>query len=179
VENAMLPEDYPGAFDADGRPERLVPFAASFLVFAQRAPALGLSTEELDAAASRFVGARLGARLPRPEHAPPPRPFDGATMLVKHDELQASRAVLFRAATPKDRALVEASLAAGRAGGGLDRLALRCTAVLLVAAHGDDDAAALTIAEAAARAWLGPVLTPSGALVGPKSLAAARMALAR
>jgi hypothetical protein len=109
---------------------------------------------------------------PRREHEPPVRAFDGSSVAIKRRELQGTRALLLRAATGDDRARVDQALASGRAGGGLDALARRCEAVFVVAAHGEDDALARILAEACARAHLGPVLTPSGALVGPKTLAA-------
>jgi hypothetical protein len=172
VENATLPDRYPGAFDACGRPEEAPPFPCAFLVFAQRPSAGGLRMTDLDAAAERHLGARLGSMGARREHEPPSRPFDGASVAIKRGALQGSRALVLRAATGEDRALVERAVSSGRAGGGLDALARRCEAVFVVAAHGDEDELARVLAEACARAHLGPVLTPSGALVGPKTLAA-------
>jgi hypothetical protein len=172
VESATLPERYPGAFDACGRPLEAPPFPCAFVVFAQRPAAGGLRMGDLDAAAERNLDARLGAMEARREHEPPTRPFDGATVAIKRGDLQGFRALLLRAAAPEDRARVADALASGRAGGGLDLLARRCDAVFLVAATGDDDPLARIVAEACARAHLGPVLTPSGALVGPKTLAA-------
>lgn len=172
METATLPERFPGTFDACGRPEESHPFPVAFVVFAQRPAAGGLRMQDLDAAAERHLGARLGAMDPRREHEPPARRFDGATVAIKRGDLQGTRALMLRAATGDDRARIDHGIASGRASGGLDALARRCEAVFVVAAHGDDDALARVLAEACARAHLGPVLTPSGALVGPKTLAA-------
>ncbi len=172
METATLPERFPGAFDACGRPESSPPFPVAFLVFAQRPAAGGLHLRDLDEAAERHLGARLGSMEARRELEAPARDFDGATVAIKRGDLQGTRALLLRAATEGDQALVARAVSSGRAGGGLDVLARRCAAVFVIAAYGDDDPLARLLAEACARAHLGPVLTPSGALVGPKTLAA-------
>jgi hypothetical protein len=174
VESATFADRYPGPFDASGRPLTLVPFPGAFVVFAQRTVAGGLSLAELDAVAERHLGMRLGAMDARREHDPLARPFDGATVALKRGLLQGTRALLLRPTDDEDRARVAQAVTSGRAGGGLDALALRCPSVLLVAPMSDDDALALLLAEACARTHLGPVLTPNGALVGPKTLAAQR-----
>ncbi len=170
----MFPDVYPGAFDTHGRPETEAVFASCFFVFAQMPFRDGLRVTTLDASAERHLGARIGAMTPRDEAAPAVRDFDGATVAVKCGALQGTRALLFRAIREADRVLVARSEAQGHAGGGLSVLANRCTALVIVACNGDDDAVASTLAEAAARAYLGPILTPAGHLVGPKTLAARR-----
>lgn len=170
----MFPDVYPGAFDTHGRPETEAVFESCFFVFAQTPFRDGLRVATLDSSAEKHLGARVGSMTPRDESSAAVRDFDGATVAVKCGDLQGTRALVFRAIREADRVLVARSEARGHAGGGLAALASRCTALVVVACNGDDDAVASTLAEAAARAYLGPILTPAGHLVGPKTLAARR-----
>jgi hypothetical protein len=174
VSPTSLPEVYPGSFDEKGRPEHEFVHATTFRIFAQQSAAAGLCVDALDDAASRHLGARIGAMLPRREWVPRGRPFDGATIAVKFGPLEGTRALLWRPLQHTDLALVSEAVARGPMGGGLDVLARRCESVFLVAARSDEDDVAMVLAEVCARAYLGPVLTPSGELLGPKSLAARR-----
>ncbi len=80
-------------------------------------------------------------------------------------EAPRARACWGRDATPGDH---EAARAA-RGGPGLAELAARCAGVWLVRAEGQDDGTALLVAAILATVHLGPILSPEGVLLGPKT----------
>jgi hypothetical protein len=144
--------------------------AARYLVFAQRTDAR-VDVDAWGAHAARFFATRLGLAEATPSLAGSPSPRTARARVVVAPMAGTREDAGIREAEGRPTGDDDLALAdRGDPGGsGLALLARRCGTVWLVTREGADDALALRLAAILSSVLLGPILDPSGGLIGAKT----------